>query len=274
MKRAFVDLTREEFANNPSSNLFLGDIGAGGFVDANEQLVDRVHNVGIAEQSMIGFAAGLSLVTPTGNTIVHTIAPFLVERAFEQIKLCCGYNGAKLILVSANGPYDYGKLGPTHHCAADVNVLSTIPNLEIRLPSTKQDFEEIYREALASDKSTYIRVTSRGAKLDVEPTPIGEYKKVRLPSSAVTTTTAIVCTGESLAYVLKNLKTSATVYWSSNPRAPLPEEVERHSRIVVIEPYMLPLIKAPDRAERRHFKVEHKKIIQTDMGWEDFEDPS
>ena len=275
MRKTFFKLSREELERNKSSHVFLGDISVGGFLDENEQMVERAHNLGIAEQAMIGFASGVSLVHPQGNVIVHTISPFLVERTFEQIKLCCGYNGAKLILISANGPYDYERLGPTHHSASDVNLLATIPDMQLRLPSTVEDLEEIYQQALTSDKSTYIRLTARGARPDCETTKIEGHRRLRIENGVTTDSPprfdhTIVCIGESLAYVLANQKRAATVYWTSDPFAPLPKEARDHENITVLEPYTQPLISAPDRAVRKNFSKQHKKIIQPNLGWEDF----
>ena len=95
----------------------------------------RAHNIGILEQSTIGLAAGLSLA---GHfPIVHTIAPFLVERAYEQIKIDLGYQQLGSNLVSVGGSYDYAGLGCTHHCPADVGILNKIPGIEIIVPGHK-----------------------------------------------------------------------------------------------------------------------------------------
>lgn len=275
MRKTFIEMTRQELADNTQSHVLLGDISVGGFLKQGDELIDRVINMGITEQGMVGFAAGLSMVKKTGNIIVHTISAFLVERAFEQIKLCCGYNGARLILISANGPFDYEKLGPTHHSASEVNLLSTIPDLNIRLPSTTEDLREIYHEALHGDKSTYIRLTSRSAVVTVPSATIGDYKRIWLSGGIQSATdsgkeTALVCTGESLAYVLSNWHTDATVFWTSNPFAPLPQEINSYSRVLIFEPYTQPVIRAPHGAIRKTFSKAHKKIINHDLGWEDF----
>lgn len=269
MRKNFAELSKLELQRNPKSFVLLGDISVGNFMDANDQLPDRVFNMGIAEQAMIGFASGLS--TLGGNVIVHTIAAFLVERAFEQIKLCCGYNLNKLILISANGPYDYDKLGPTHHCASDVTLLMTLPNFDIHVPATVDEFKQCYQQALVSNRSTYIRCTSRAAKLDAEPVRINDqWQRV----AGRTGSQAVVCIGESLTYALEHCSDSA-IYWTTDPRAEIPVEVTEHDKIVVLEPYTGNFIGVPSEVEyktvRRHFSIEHKKIMSKNMGWEDFE---
>jgi transketolase len=270
MRKKFSELAKQELANNPNSYVLLGDISVGMFMDKDDNLPDRVLNMGIAEQAMVGFAGGLT--TAGGNVIVHTIAAFLVERAFEQIKLCCGYNNTKLTLISANGPFDYDKLGPTHHCASDVSILATIPNFNIRVPATVDEVEEAFVEAMAGDCSTYIRLTSRAAKVDHYTRINDKWKMIDGADENV----AFVCIGESLTFHLsENRGAQMPVYWTQDPRATLPEELLQYSTIIILEPYTVPQLKVPNFLSdkniiRRTFKLEHNKIMEKNMGWKDF----
>ena len=268
MRKLFAELSKQEIAKSPNNYVLLGDISVGAFLDKEDNLPERVFNMGIAEQAMIGFAAGLS--SAGGNVIVHTIAAFLVERAFEQIKLCCGYNNAKLTLISANGPYDYDKLGPTHHCASDVPILSTIPDFNIRLPATLDDMRECYTEAMASDSSTYIRMTSRAAQVDDYTHINATWRRVNNKNSK----TAVVCIGESLTYQLAQ-NSDLAIYWTINPVDTLPAELDVYDEIIILEPYTMNLLQIPESFHcktitRRCFGREHKKIMVKNMGWEDF----
>jgi transketolase len=137
--------------------LLLGDIGVHGFKEAFERFPDRVYNIGILEQSMVSLAAGLSAAGMI--PIVHTIAPFLVERAFEQIKVDFGYQKLGGNFVSVGASYDYSKLGPTHHCPGDVALLKTIPGLDVMVPGHPEEFDHIFRDHYASPRPTYYRLT-------------------------------------------------------------------------------------------------------------------
>lgn len=271
MRKTFAELSKQELQNNPNSFVLLGDISVGNFLDANDNLPDRVFNMGIAEQAMIGFASGLS--TLGGNVIVHTIAAFLVERAYEQIKLCCGYNQNKLILISANGPYDYDKLGPTHHCPSDVTLLMNVTNMNIRIPATVDDMTACYQEALASKNSTYIRCTSRAAKLEADPIYINNTWR-RLSDRKGVRDRAVVCVGETLSYAMEKF-TNESIYWTTDPRSEMPSELGIFEEIVILEPYTASFIQVPEtirsRVVQRHFSIEHKKIMTKNMGWEDLE---
>jgi len=162
LRKIFAQYIKNLNKKNKAFKVLLGDISVGLFMDENDQLTENVINMGILEQSMISFGAGISREGIL--TFVHTISPFMIERAYEQIKLELGYNKNKCILVSANGPYDYNKLGPTHHCASDVPLVSMVGDIEIYLPGAAEDVNNCLDLAIESHNSSYIRLTSIEAK--------------------------------------------------------------------------------------------------------------
>lgn len=164
MRKTFAEISKSLLKKNSNFAIILGDISVGLFVDENEKLPKNIFNLGVLEQSMISFAAGLSRggITP----IIHTISPFMIERAYEQIKLDVSYNQCKVIMVSANGPYDYFKLGPTHHCSFDVPLINNLKNINIYTPSREKDFIKCFNQAVEINKSSYIRLTSSLANTD------------------------------------------------------------------------------------------------------------
>ena len=144
MRAQFVDTVSKLIKNDPKVVLLLGDIGVYSFRDLFKSYPLRTYNIGILEQSTISVAAGLSL---TGFfPIVHTIAPFITERALEQIKVDLGYQQLSANLVSVGSSYDYAGLGSTHHCPSDVGILNEVPNLEIIVPGHKNEFDKIFSE--------------------------------------------------------------------------------------------------------------------------------
>jgi transketolase len=159
MKKQFFKTIENILENNSKTVLLLGDIGVFGFSNALQKYPDRAYNIGILEQSTVGLAAGLAL---TGFIpIVHTIAPFLVERSYEQLKLDFGYQKLGGNFISVGGSYDYAALGCTHHCPADVGILKNIPNMEIVIPGTAKEFDVIFNEVYANGNPTYYRLSTR-----------------------------------------------------------------------------------------------------------------
>src|SRR5882762_4525471 len=118
MRTAFADTTNQLLDADPRLAVVLADISADAFEKAAARHPDRVLNVGIREPLMVSVGAGLAL---TGmRPIVHSYAPFLIERSFEQIKLDLGHQGATAVLVSVGASYDVARGGRTHHAPGDV----------------------------------------------------------------------------------------------------------------------------------------------------------
>jgi transketolase len=168
MRKQFVNTISKIMQNNSNAVLLLGDIGVYGFREVLSSYPDRAYNIGILEQSTISLSSGLSLcgLVP----IVHTIAPFIVERALEQIKVDLCYQGLSANLVSVGGSYDYAALGPTHHCPADVPTLNEIPDIEIVVPGHPDEFDQIFTQSYDNGATTYYRLSESSNKdaYDVE----------------------------------------------------------------------------------------------------------
>lgn len=133
MRAAFVEAMKVAIPRDDRLILLLGDIGVHAMRDILPR--ERVLNVGIREQCMVNMAAGLA--TQGFYPIVHTIEPFLCERALEQIKLFA-YNGLRGMFVTVGGSYDYSGLGCTHHCPAGPGNMLAIPGMQVHTPSTSE----------------------------------------------------------------------------------------------------------------------------------------
>ncbi|CAI8856488.1 transketolase family protein [Kosakonia quasisacchari] len=119
----------------------------------------RVVNVGIAEQTLVGAAAGLAL----GGKIAVTCnaAPFLISRANEQIKVDICYNNTNVKLFGLNAGASYGPLASTHHSIDDISVLRGFGNIEIYAPSCPLECRQIIDYALAHVGPVYIRLDGK-----------------------------------------------------------------------------------------------------------------
>tara|TARA_B110000879_G_C11176547_1_gene516234 strand:+ start:651 stop:1442 length:792 start_codon:yes stop_codon:yes gene_type:complete len=171
VRKVFATELKKKFLNSNKNSILLGDISVGLFLDTGDDLVSNAYNMGILEQSMISFAAGLS--SESDNVFVHTISPFIIERGYEQIKLDISYNKNKVILVSANGPFEYNKLGPTHHCSSDVPLLNLLPGIDIYLPGRDIEVIDSLDRIENSQNAAYLRLNNMAANhIEVNPNEI------------------------------------------------------------------------------------------------------
>lgn len=120
---------------------------------------DRLINVGIAEQTLVGTAAGLAI----GGKVAVTCnaAPFLVSRANEQVKVDVCYNNTNVKLFGLNAGASYGPLASTHHSIDDIAVMRGFGNIEIYAPSCPLECRQIIDYALAHVGPVYIRLDGK-----------------------------------------------------------------------------------------------------------------
>jgi transketolase len=144
---------------DPSTALVYAEISARFFTEAERRHPQRVVNVGIREQLMVNVGAGMAL---TGlRPVVHSFGTFLVERAFEQVKLGFPHQGVGGVLVGGGGSFDASRSGRTHQVPGDVALLDTLPDVVIHAPGTAQETDDVLRGAVAADGLHYVRIVEQ-----------------------------------------------------------------------------------------------------------------
>ncbi|WP_147915606.1 transketolase family protein [Ruania zhangjianzhongii] len=131
-------------------------VGSSNLVAFREAFPDRLINVGIAEQNMVGVGAGLAAAGLV--PFVCAAGPFLTGRALEQIKADIVYSRHDVILCGMSPGMAYGELGPTHHSVEDLSWLRALPGLDIVVPADRHQTRQAVRQAAADPRPTYIRV--------------------------------------------------------------------------------------------------------------------
>jgi transketolase len=223
MRQRFYDVTAETLDADDRVWVVLADIGAGELPRH-----PRVVNVGIREQLMIGLAAGLALEGK--RPIVHSYAPFVVERPWEQIKLDLGHNDVGAILVSNGASYDASASGRTHQAPEDVALLATLPGWRIEVPGHPDELERALRSAVPGAERVYIRTS-----LEVNHAAVhGDGLVVLRDGSPL-----VVAVGPTLAPVLEaTAGLDVGVAYLRTVR-PFPHEaLDGVSEVVLVEPYL------------------------------------
>ncbi|NDC38197.1 MAG: transketolase [Proteobacteria bacterium] len=160
MRNTFADEVTQLAKADPRVVLLSGDIGNRLFDKLRAQSPSQFFNCGVAEQNMMGVAAGMGL---SGlRPIVYTIAPFTTVRCLEQIKVDVAYHQSPVIIVGTGSGLSYSSLGPTHHSLEDFAIFRAIPNLQVLAPWDAPSLRACLRMALESNRPTYIRIGKKG----------------------------------------------------------------------------------------------------------------
>lgn len=153
-QRTLVELAGEDerivaVVNDSVGSSKLGEFG--------KAFPERLINVGIAEQNMVGVGAGLA----NGGRIpfVSGAAPFLTGRALEQIKADVAYSNAGVKLCGMSPGLAYGPLGPTHHSIEDLAWLRVLPGLPVVVPADPAQTSAAVRWAAAAPGPAFLRIS-------------------------------------------------------------------------------------------------------------------
>ena len=135
--------------------LLMGDQGAASFAKFKKEIPSQLINAGIAEQNIVSAAAGLTLGGK--KVFAHAITTFLVNRAYEQIKIDVGLMQLPVVLIGVGAGYTYGSDGPTHHVNEDVATMRAIPGMTIYSPADTVSLAAFPHLAYKAKGPVYIR---------------------------------------------------------------------------------------------------------------------
>lgn len=244
MRDAFIESTGRMLETNPDSVVVLADIGVSqfretGLFDANgseDKFSSRFINCGIREQLMVGVAAGLA--KEGFRPLLHSYAPFLIERPYEQIKIDFAHLGLGGIFVSVGASYDSSISGRTHQAPGDVGLLKLIPDFEIFVPGHADEAAVLLDEAARGDGRVYVRL-SEDTNSTARPIEPGKFHVERQGSSGAPVVIAI---GPMLDRVLEATETLDVTVLYATTVMPFDSWTLRDTgatEVVLVEPYLL-----------------------------------
>lgn len=159
MRDCFIEGLHNRMKKDKTIFFLCADLGSPKLDALREEFPDRFINVGIAEQNLINVATGLAL---EGFTVyAYAIAPFLVMRAYEQIRINLSLH-AQLKTININfigvgAGLSYDVSGPTHHCLEDLTIMRALPNIEVFSPSDWALAEKFIDYSINVRKPKYLR---------------------------------------------------------------------------------------------------------------------
>lgn len=156
MRKIFSHVIEQVSGEDKKIIFLTGDLGYNALENVQESLNTRFINAGVAEQNMVGMAAGMAY--KGFRVFCYSIAPFIVYRCLEQTRNDICFHDLPVFLVGNGGGYGYGIMGPTHHAIEDIACLSTLPNLTCWIPAFTEDVEYCIRQIIIKNKPAYLRL--------------------------------------------------------------------------------------------------------------------
>jgi transketolase len=155
---AFAQALEDVALNDPRICAVVNDsVGSSKIADFAKRFPERLINVGIAEQTMVGLAAGLANAGKI--PFVCAASCFLTGRALEQIKADVAYSDANVKLCGMSPGMAYGELGPTHHSIEDLAWTRAIANLTVIVPADPLETDQALRVAAVMHGPVFLRIS-------------------------------------------------------------------------------------------------------------------
>ena len=196
MRNTFSRIIESVISSNKNLIFITGDLGYNALEGVKEIGGNRFINAGVAEQNMVGVAAGLA--SSGFEVFTYSIAPFAVYRCFEQIKIDVCIHELPVYIVGNGGGYGYGIMGATHHAIEDIACLSSLPNLECWIPAFTEDVEFCINKMITNKKPAYLRLGLGGNY----PTPLN-ISTINLVKTTTNPKVTIIVLGPVIHNVLK-----------------------------------------------------------------------
>lgn len=243
MRNAFI----EELVNYASKNekvaLIVGDLGYSVVEPFAERFPQRFINAGVAEQNMMGLAAGMA--SEGYHVFVYSIANFPTFRCAEQIRNDVDYHKLSVTIVSVGGGLAYGNMGYSHHAVQDYGLMRMFPNMLIAAPGDPMEVRACMRFLSSNPQTSYLRLGKSGEKCLHTTIPVvepGQWLKVKAGLSRNT----LLTTGAPLAIADKWVKTSeyedyaihSMPLWSMSTKSNQLKQIEKWEKIVTIEDHL------------------------------------
>lgn len=189
MRREFSDAIEKIALKDEKIVFITGDLGYNALENLQEKLGNRFINAGVAEQNMVGLAAGLAY--KGFKVFCYSIAPFVVYRCWEQFRNDVCLHNLPVFLVGNGGGYGYGIMGSTHHAIEDIGGLSSLQNVKCWIPAFADDVENSVNQIVAEGRPAYLRL---GAGKQT-PAHEGDFGSLKLVVKSDTPKGSIVALG-------------------------------------------------------------------------------
>jgi len=241
MRDSFMKSLVEAANQNSDIVLLIGDLGYSVVEEFFDKFPDRSFNAGIAEQNMMGMAAGLA--SEGLHVFTYSIGNFPTFRCAEQIRNDVDYHNLKVTNVVVGGGLSYGSLGYSHHAIQDYALMRIFPNMLIASPGDPHEVRSVMKFIYNYQGPSYLRLGKSGEKNIHNKEPVvspGQWLKIVQGQDRI-----ILTTGTTLDIGLNLLKSKYKGYglyslplWSMKSKKYQLEQIRQFSEVVTLEDHL------------------------------------
>jgi transketolase len=242
MRNAFATALVEAAQVDPRIILLTGDHGYALFDEFRKACPDQYINAGVAEQNMVGVAAGMA--KGGFRPFVYGLSAFVPIRVLEQIKLDVCYEGLPVVFIGDGAGVVYSSLGSSHQSTEDIAVLRALPNIAILSPADAYEMQVCMQLALKGSQPVYLRMGKADVGNIHEAAPdfsLGSLSLLKEGSGEIgfIATGSMVNTALKLAYIWQD-----SSVWSAPCIKPLDQKsvvsiCQQHKVVITLEEHSI-----------------------------------
>ena len=244
MRNAFIEELVTLAESNNNIILVVGDLGYSVVEPFADRFPERFINAGVAEQNMMGLAAGMA--SEGCHVFVYSIANFPTFRCAEQIRNDVDYHNLPVTIVSVGGGLAYGNLGYSHHAIQDYGLVRMMPNMLIASPGDPQEVKACLRYLVANPQPSYFRLGKSGENsLHVTVPKVMPGEWLLLYSNQINNN-CFLTTGATLSLALEWVKRKENNHfallslplWGMKTKSCQPNFVSKWEKVITVEDHL------------------------------------
>ena len=246
MRSTFINELIVAAEKNDRIALVVGDLGYGAIEPFVERFPERFFNAGVAEQNMMGLAAGLA--SEGFHVFVYSIANFPTFRCAEQIRNDVDYHKLPVTVVAVGGGMAYGNLGYSHHAVQDYSLIRSMPNMLIAAPGDPMEVAACLRYLVNNPQPSYLRLGKSGEPCVHKQVPQIEPGKWLAVTHADGSNSAYLTTGATMDAVNKllsqknqlgNISHYSMPLWGMKLKNTQAQQVSEFNSVISVEDHLI-----------------------------------
>lgn len=241
MRNAFIEELVAAAKLNDRIVLMVGDLGFGVVEPFSSCFPERFINAGVAEQNMMGVAAGMA--SEGMQVFVYSIANFPTFRCAEQIRNDVAYHQLPVTVVAVGGGLAYGNLGYSHHAVQDYGLMRSMPNILIAAPGDPMEVRACVRYLIANPQPSYLRLGKAGERCFHSSVPIVTPGKwIEIQKGNIEGGRTYLTTGATLELASEAAQKNDAVHtlplWGMASKRLQPEQVGNYESVITVEDHL------------------------------------